>query len=226
MPWITLYALVEGQTERKFTETVIKSHLTQFEVDMLAVLVTTNRKAGNRGGVLSYSHVKNDLLRRMKQDRRPEARFTTMFDLYGLPTNFPGWQETQRASTPQEKVNILEAALQNDLNEPRFIPYIQLHEFESLLYCDLSQLTQRIHDSRRPLETLAQEVSGIAPEDINEGETTAPSKRIIQHVPLYKKVKVRVGATAVAAIGLPVLRANCPHFDGWITQLEHLSAQG
>ncbi len=223
MPWIRLYAIVEGHAERRFAEDLLKPHLVQFEVDFRPILVTTSRKLNTRGGMVNYVLVKNDLERRMGQDRNPEARFTTMLDLYRLPSDFPGRDNARRVRTPLERVAVLEEALQNDLPGRRFIPYIQLHEFESLLYCDLTQLAQRISGSERALTTLAKEVAGIAPEDINEGATTAPSKRIIHHVPLYGQLKVRVGAPAAAAIGLQTLRANCPHFDSWITQLEGLS---
>jgi hypothetical protein len=223
MAWIRLYVVVEGQTERKFAEDVLKPHLAQFKVDVRAILVTTNRKLYARGGINNYALVKNDLERRMRQDRNPEAHFTTMLDLYGLPNDFPGRAEARKGKTPQERAAILERSLQNDLPGRRFIPYIQLHEFEALLYCDLTQLAQRISNSKRALTALANEVEGIAPEDINEGAATAPSKRIIRHVPLYEKLKVRVGAAAAAAIGLPLLRTHCPHFDSWVTQLEGLS---
>lgn len=223
MAWIRLYVVVEGLTERRFAEDVLKPYLAQFEVDLRAILVTTNRKLNTRGGVINYNLVKNDLERRMREDRNPEARFTTMLDLYRLPNDFPGREEARRGTTPQERVAALETALQNDLSGQRFIPYIQLHEFEALLYCDLTQLASRISGSERGFLTLSEEVAGIAPEDINEGDATAPSKRIIRHVPLYEISKVRVGAPAAAAIGLQTLRENCPHFDSWVTQLEKLS---
>ena len=62
----------------------------------------------------------------------------------------------------------------------------------------------------------------MAPEDINEGAATAPSKRIIRHVPIYERNKVRVGAPAAAAIGLNTLRLKCPHFGDWLSRLEAL----
>lgn len=222
MPWIRLYTLVEGQTERQFAESVLRPHLAEFNVELKAILVTTNRKLGSRGGVMQYAHMKQDLERRMSQDRHPEARFTTMLDFYALPTDFPGWQESRHKATPLERVTTIETALQKDVDVRRFLPYIQLHEFEALLYCDLMQLAKRMSDSKRDLMALAREVQGIPPEEIDEGQTTAPSKRIVQHVPLYEKLKVRVGAPAAAEIGLPALRACCPHFDGWVTRLEQL----
>lgn len=72
------------------------------------------------------------------------------------------------------------------------------------------------------LAALAAEVGALAPEAIDEGAATAPSKRIIKHIPNYERLKVRVGAPAAAAIGLVKLRAQCPHFSDWVTRLERL----
>jgi hypothetical protein len=43
------------------------------------------------------------------------------------------------------------------------------------------------------------------------------------HLPIYERNKVRVGAPAAAAIGLPVLREKCPHFAQWLAGLEKLA---
>jgi hypothetical protein len=40
----------------------------------------------------------------------------------------------------------------------------------------------------RAVDALTQEVRDMEPEDINEGATTAPSKRIINHVPIYERL--------------------------------------
>jgi hypothetical protein len=159
----------------------------------------------------------------MKQDRHGEARFTTMVDLYALPSEFPGWAEARKKVQPVERVTVLEKALETEFAEPRFIPFIQLHEFEALLYCDLGELQRRIAGSEPGIRSLSTEVANLDPEEINEGSTTAPSKRIIRHVPVYERSKVRVGAPAAAAIGLTKLRSMCPHFGAWLTRLERLA---
>lgn len=223
MGWIRLYMTVEGPTEREFAETVLKPHLAQFSVGLFPRVLVTNRKQSKRGGVLSFATFRNDLMRLMNQHTQSDARFTTMVDLYALPKTFPGWAEAERKNLPPDRVTVLETALQAEFDNYRFVPYIQLHEFEALLYCDLSQLVSRIDGAEKPIATLAQEVAGLAPEEIDEGETTAPSKRIINHLPIYKRVKVRVGATAAAAIGLATLRDKCPHFNDWVSKLEQLS---
>jgi hypothetical protein len=120
-------------------------------------------------------------------------------------------------------VGVLEAALHAEFGDRRFVPFIQLHEFEALIYCDLGQLQQRIAGSEAGIAALRREVRDLEPEEINEGEATAPSKRIIRHVPVYEWNKVRVGAPAAAAIGLPALRTKCPHFGEWISKLERLA---
>jgi len=225
MAWLRLYITVEGQTERQFADTVLKPHLANFAADVRSRVVVTNRKLGKRGGILDFRRIETDLTRLLREDRTDAARFTTMLDLYALPAEFPGWPEARKKAQPLARVQTLEAALQGHIGDWRFTPYIQLHEFEALLYCDLSALTHRISGVERALKNLAQEVAHLAPEAINEGETTAPSKRLIRHVPIYEKSKVRVGAPAAAAIGLPVLRQKCPHFGVWLARMETLHGE-
>lgn len=223
MKWVRLYVTAEGQSERKFAEEVLGPHLARYSIDVRARVVLTNRKLGKRGGIIDYEKIRGDLHRLMLEDQQAEARFTTMIDLYALPHEFPGWTNAKQLTQPQERIRVLEESLKADFEDHRFLPYIQLHEFEALLYCDLSQLQKRISGSEAGLRKLADEVNGISPEDINEGTTTAPSKRIIRHVPVYEKSKVRVGAAAASAIGLPALRRKCPHFNSWVKHLESLA---
>ena len=82
----------------------------------------------------------------------------------------------------------------------------------------------RIEGCERGVRRLKEEVGDTPPEDINDGATTAPSKRIIRHVPRYEAAKVRVGAAAAKAIGSARLRASCPHFDAWVSDMERLSS--
>lgn len=222
MQWRRLVITVEGPTEREFVKQVLVGHLAKFEIEVVARVLVSNRKQNMRGGLTTYARLRDDLTRRLKEDRRPEVRFTTMIDLYGLPGDFPGWSRARGRKHPVERVTLLEDAFAGDIGDLRFIPYIQLHEFEALLFCDLRELERRIDGSAQGIEKLRTEVRGLAPEEIDDGEPTAPSKRIIKHVRQYEKSKPRVGAPAAAAIPLPLLRSMCPHFDAWIGWLEHL----
>jgi Domain of unknown function (DUF4276) len=224
MKWTRLYITVEGQAEKEFADRALKPHLAGYSVDVRTRVVVTNRKLGKRGGILDFEKIRGDISRLMKEDRHGEARFTTMVDLYALPTQFPGWSEAHKKPRAIDRVVVLEKALEAEFNEPRFFSFIQLHEFEALLYCDLSELQKRIANSAGGIEALGKAVQGLQPEDINEGPTTAPSKRIIHYVPIYERNKVRVGAPAAAAIGLNNLRAKCPHFGEWLSRLESLKS--
>jgi hypothetical protein len=223
MNWLRLYITVEGQAEKAFADQALAPYLANFNIEVKPRVVLTNRKLGKRGGILDFAKIEGDLTRLMKQDSHPEARFTTMVDFYALPPEFPGWTEARTKALPQDRVTVLEEALRRQFGDARFHPYIQLHEFEALLYCDLTELQHRIANSERGIATLQQEVAGLRPEEINEGATTAPSKRIIRHLPVYERSKVRVGAAAAAAIGLPALREKCPHFNDWLSRLESLA---
>ena len=220
--WTRLYINVEGQTEKEFVDKAIKPHLTRYSIDVRPRLVVTNRKLSARGGVVNFDVFRNDLARLMREDRANEAKFTTMIDLYALPKEFPGWELARTARSSPEKVSFLEDALSATFDDSRFLPYIQLHEFEALLFCNLEELARRISGSESGIISLQNEVNRLAPEDINEGATTAPSKRIIRHLPIYGKIKVRVGASAAIAIGLDQLRRMCPHFNLWLSKLESL----
>lgn len=222
MTWTRLYVTVEGQSERDFVKNVLAKHLAAFGINAMPRVIISNRKRMIRGGVTSYARIRGDLIRTMSGDSGSDARFTTMLDLYGLPGDCPGWDRARAKHDPVQRVAILEDALRDDLGDPRFMPYIQLHEFEALLYCDLSELGRRIEGSARGLAKLAAEVGDLGPEEIDDGPATAPSKRIIKYVPLYEKSKVRVGAPAAAAIPLSLIRSKCPHFDAWVGGLEQL----
>ncbi|MDP3093107.1 MAG: DUF4276 family protein [Nitrospira sp.] len=223
MKWVRLYVTTEGQSERRFAEEVLRPHLANHYIDVKARVVLTNRKLGKRGGIIDYDKIRGDLHRLMLEDQQAEARFTTMIDLYALPNQFPGWTKAKQLTYPHDRIRVLEESLKADFADDRFLPYIQLHEFEALLYCDLSQLQKRISGSEAGFRKLAHEVKNIPPEEINEGATIAPSKRIIRHVPIYEKSKVRVGAAAAGAIGLSALRSKCPHFSSWVKSLEALA---
>lgn len=53
---------------------------------------------------------------------------------------------------------------------------------------------------------------------INDGKTTAPSKRLQSLIIGYNKPVY--GSILAEAIGLPKIRAKCPRFNDWITILE------
>jgi uncharacterized protein YggL (DUF469 family) len=221
---IRLHVTAEGQTEQAFVKKVLAPHLAKSSVfaDARCVLTSKDKRTAKeyRGGLLHYQKVKNDILTWLKEDSNTECRFTTMFDLYVLPNDFPAFKEAMHQSDPYKRCEILEDALYQDIGDRRFIPYIQLHEFEALIFADLQKLDWEYLEHDELIKNLMQMVGEQNPELINDGWETAPSKRIIKEIPEYDKVSS--GVLVTGKIGLPVLRQRCQHFHEWLICLEKL----
>ncbi len=133
--------IVEGQTEETFVRDLLAHEFGFKNIFFIARCIETSRKKSRkfRGGLLNYPKTKNDIVRWLKQD--DTAIVTTMFDFYGLPDDFPGMNELAKFSSPYDIVNHLELELKKDIDfGDRFIPYIQLHEFEGLLFSDIEKI--------------------------------------------------------------------------------------
>lgn len=222
---IRLHFVVEGQTEETFVNQTLAPHLARLSVFSDARCVATSRKRGvkYRGGGNSYEKVKNDIARWMREDRGADARFTTMLDLYALPAGFPAYESAPALNDPRRRVNAIESALKEDIGDWRFIPYIQLHEFEALLLSNPQKLAVQFHDSEAGIRRLADMASRYSsPEMIDDGVETAPSKRIIAEIPEYSGRKASAGPVVANHIGLDALRSHCEHFGEWLNELERL----
>jgi len=223
MSIIRLHVTAEGQTEQAFVKSVLAPYLAGFDVfaDARAVLTSKDKKAyiEYRGGLFSYEKARADIVTWMKEDHNTECRFTTMFDLYALPDDFPGFSEAAKKNEPYDKVKILEEAFYADINDRRFIPYIQLHEFEALILADPAKLDWEYLEHDTPITNLCEMVGAQNPELINDGFETAPSKRILKEIPEYDKVTA--GVSVAGKIGIETFRIKCRHFSEWLTKLEN-----
>ena len=133
-----LYLFAEGQTEQTFADNVLSQHLARLGVYLQnAVLIAHARKKGkvHRGGGRKYLPMKNDILRFTSQEQGSDVYFTTMIDLYAIHSDFPGLEEAEGLrSDPYKRVEQLQASWADDIGDPRFVPFIQLHEFEAYLF--------------------------------------------------------------------------------------------
>ena len=221
-----LIVVVEGQTEEAFVKKVLGPHLDDRGIYTSATIVgkMNAQKRGHRGrGGGHFRHWKRDILRILGGDRSDDLRVTTLFDLYGLPEDFPGLNERGSDPDTARRCSSLEAALAAVFGDRRFIPYLQRHEFEALVLAALPSLRKLFdaEDDLAGLKKLEAVVSTTAPEDINDGATTAPSKRLLANVPGFSKTLH--GPLATAATGLARLREQCPRFHAWVSTLETLS---
>jgi hypothetical protein len=223
---IRLNIIAEGPTEENFVSRILTDHLGYFNISTSVHCVTTDEESKTRGGIVKYEKLKREIIGRLNHDRKPEARFTTMIDLYRLPEDFPRFEEAQQKSDPYEKVAFLETGLLNDIKDPRFMPYIQLHEFEALLLTDPTKFSGFFveQEYEKNIEKLVAMTQGFdGPELINDGAETAPSKRIEKVIPGYKKVKKDAGTLIAQGIGLEKIREKCHHFNEWLSKLETLN---
>lgn len=231
MNTVILNVLCEGQTEEKFVKEVLKPYLNGFGIVVKSRLLATSRKKNANGGMISYQQAKKDLSMWMKEvaHRSSETHyFTTMFDFYALPDDFPGMQQSKTKNDAYLAVETVESAFGRDINSRSFIPYIQLHEFEALLFCDIEKLIIEYPKCSKEIENLENGLTKYDgnPELVNSSPKTAPSKRIIAVIEgnhRYKYNKPRSGAVVTSAIGLPVLMQKCRHFREWIEKIQSIN---
>lgn len=213
-----VYVLTEGQTEEAFVNELLAPHYARIGRYLTPIIVST--RPGFRGGVTSYAKVRPQIDRLCRQDKG--AHVTTLFDLYALPGDFPGKDKPTYPSSAsgRSKAEFLEAELASDIGQVNFIPNLLVHEFEALLFTQVDAFAQWTDDDH-VLAPLRKAIETNAPEEINDGPHTAPSKRILSVMPGYQKTFH--GPLIACDIGLDAMRAACPHFDNWLRTLEGLS---
>jgi hypothetical protein len=187
--------------------------------------ITTSRKKHKKGGLISYDQAKNDLLRWIAEEKNRQPYFTTMFDLYALPNDFPGFSASLKIVDPFQRVEFLEKAFYEDIGFHQFIPYIQLHEFEALLLANPDVFELEYPHAKKEIDQMKAIVQAHDdnPEKVNAGKHTAPSKRIISLIPEYEGNKVSVGAELAGIEGVEKQKERCAHFGAWIEKIEKIT---
>jgi hypothetical protein len=139
--------------------------------------------------------MRDDILRFVAREKGQDVFFTTMIDLYGIYGEFPGLADAEKLrQTPDKRVEALEEAFAKDIGDIRFVPYIQLHEYEAYLFSDPTWFRYFYDHHEKQIAALKAIADGHAtPELIDDGQHSSPSKRIIAELPDYAK-QVRCGA--------------------------------
>lgn len=218
-----IHLIVEGQTEESFVKNLLAPTFWPRDININPIILGP---PGHRGGNPKYARLKKDVIRQLKQDR--SAYCSMLLDFYGLGTDFPGMPLPCNLSN-LDKVLRIEESVKNDIlsEEPglradiRFIPYLQLHEYEGLLFSEPTTFARAIRQVQISAQFQAIRNAFPSPEDINDGRTTAPSKRIISVYPGYRKVLD--GTLGAQAVGIERMRDECPHFRNWLERLEALA---
>ena len=217
-----IHIICEGQTEETFVNEVLRDHLHRYEVYPRASLVG---KPGHKGGCVTTTRMTHDIKLRLLGD--PQAWCTTFFDFYGLDANFVGKPQAVLSHSYENKARIIEDALRAHVLEAtddnvirRFIPYVQMYEFEGLLFSDPAKLASGINEARLESEFSTIRDAFSSPEEINDSRQTAPSKRILRLMPGYEKPLY--GSLAAIEVGIDRMRRECRLFDQWVQRMETL----
>lgn len=208
----TVIIICEGPTEEVFCSNLLSQYLQnscRIEIRLL-------------GGNCNWQRIKDMVEKALKQ--RKNALVTTFFDYYGVKTKkFPNWKETVgiNKANVRERIEILESGMLEEIDSNlryRFIPYVQLHEFEALLFNNIEvfdEMFELEQYDRAELLNIFNEFPD--PEMIDQGTETSPSHRLIKIIPAYRKV---IQGNAIAEkIGIEQIRQKNKHFNDWIEQL-------
>lgn len=216
----------EGQTEQQFCNDVLQPHFNQKNI---FIQNPTIQKTG--GGIVNWEALKYQIKTHLKQD--PTSFVTTLIDFYGIHAHhkYPSWLEASKHNDKNIGMDLMENGMLTEVNiemQSRFFPYIQLHEFEALLFSDINVFDKNFETNEfLDYDYLQQTINqNYNPEMINDGVETAPSKRLSKIIKGYysdnENMKVFYGSLLTYDIGLIKIRAKCPRFNDWITKLENI----
>ncbi|MCY4307102.1 MAG: DUF4276 family protein [Rhodobacteraceae bacterium] len=208
---IRLAFSVEGQTEEEFVKNILDPHLQQYDIWSVPILLGKARGRNQGGGNVSIERLVRDMV-----------PLHYSYDFVTSLVDFYGFRDKGELDVNQLEARIHERILENYPSKGNvFIPYVQLHEFEGLLFSDIEKLIDLVEtspDHANELRNITEEFPN--PELINDNGETAPSKRIYNFVPDYDKTAH--GPLIAEMIGLDIIRERCPRFDCWVKRLEAL----
>lgn len=219
---IRVSVVCEGQTEETFVRDVLAPSFYDIGLNVLPEMIETS--PGHKGGALNYSRVKRHLRNTLRQNSAPVV--TTLFDLYKLDGAFPGFSEAQAQPDLRARLGVLTHAMHADVvaeagcQPHRFIPYIQPHEFEALLFSDVEALTalEPAWLAAAPALSAAR-AAADSPEHINHGPETKPAAHLERQLASPSYRKRRHGPLAAQSIGLARIEAECAFFADWLARI-------
>jgi hypothetical protein len=192
---------VEGATEREFVYQVISPYFSKREI-----LITPVPMNGN----ISLDRIRHELPALLGSF----DIVTTFYDLYGF--------KRRQGKSAEE----LEQAMLKNVEQKwqrRLIPYVQQYEFETLVFSEPAIVAIELGEANKQNQIEAIVQGASEPEQINDGVSTSPSKRLKTLFPHYDK-KFH-GPIICQRIGLSKIRRACPRFNSWIIKLEKISSK-
>jgi hypothetical protein len=229
---IYVYIIVEGQSEEKFVKEILSPYFASKNIFLSPERVITGRDRQGKackGGGDSYKLYKNHIQKRIKQFKKQKNYyFTTMIDLYALPKDFPKLKEAKKYNDKYKYLSFLEKAFFDDIGFDNFFPYIQLHEYETLLFCDIGAIVDEFFDLEddKLYDKIIKDIKSYENiELINDSKETAPSKRLDKYTNgNYCGQKTTSSINILKNIDIGVLCDKCQNFDRWLRKIEELKS--
>ena len=208
----TVYVMVEGSTEEEFINNSLAHYLKAFGfINIVPILLETS--PGFFGGDVSFERYRLNAQNLLLSD--PNAIVTSLIDYYQLRNDFPGYTSAMEIANKKASVEYIETQVSAAIINSRFIPYIQLHEFEGLLFSDIKGFAFFKEEVQRKVQYIINQFPN--PELINDGKETAPSVRLKSLIPRYKK-KFH-GPMIALENGIGSVIAKCPRFKNWLENI-------
>jgi len=208
--------ICEGETEQEFCDKILYPYFLEKQIDV---------SFRNIRGINKWSFFKNLIENTLKNDS--SVFLTTLIDFYGIEKkhHFPFWNDSLSVEDKNSRMDFLEKEMKNDIDNQlnfRFIPYIQLHEFEGLLFNNIDVFCNVFSEEdlvgKDELISIFQDFQN--PEMINDSVENAPSKRLKRIIQDYNKLVY--GNILAESIGLQNIRSKCPRFNKWIEKIEKI----
>jgi hypothetical protein len=202
----------EGSTEANFIQQCLAPYLEPAGVYAYGSIIQAP-SGRHKGGRVTIDR----LARHISHEYHAFDRLTTLVDFYGFKDR-DGLSRAETEHAILEKTR----ALTRDFDARYVLPYVQLHEFEGLLFTDPAAF-EWVQDgwSKKVHQALTDVASAFAsPELINDSPETAPSKRILKIFPEGTYSKTEHGPLIAESIGIEAIRAKCPAFSEWVGKLQ------
>jgi len=198
--------ICEGETEKEFCNTILTPYFAAKGIFLQSPLIKKSM-----GGIVKWAELRKQITLHLRNNSK--AFVSTLIDYYGLYSkyNFPKWDEAENQTDKNIRMDILEQGMKDSIDAGirfRFIPYMQLHEFEGLLFNEIEIFYEQIPPKELvgidELTSIFNQYSN--PEMINNNRETSPSHRLERIILGYNKIVY--GNILAEAIGLEKIRAK------------------
>lgn len=209
---IRLCIICEGSTEVEFVNRCLEPYLRPYGIMTYGTLLAA-KSGRHRGGRVSVGR----LAQKIALHYYEADRVSTLVDFYGFADR-AGRNRAQLEADIAKAVGAIIA----DYDPRHVLPYVQMHEFEGLLFSDTTAFAWVGDGWNQAVEAALTAVAQAfpTPEDINDAPETAPSKRILDILAPGTYSKTEHGPLIAEAIGIETMRQKCPRFATWVAHLQ------